>query len=251
VESACQPVELASIMTDSGARAVNKSSRLSFSDVRIILVASAHSGKTHVTAAGPLPNRTQPDLLMFLLESIIALCWITFYSVWVIAALFTKRTAEPTAWWHGWWIVFPIAALMFLVRRAVLVPASIVLWYVTPALGIIAAVVTILGLLVALWARRVLGTNWSANVVFKERHELIEGGPYRFVRHPIYSGVLLMLLGTMLVWGRLVGVVVFVVIIAGLSLKAAREERLLMRHFPDAYTRYRRRVRAAVVPFVI
>jgi protein-S-isoprenylcysteine O-methyltransferase Ste14 len=110
---------------------------------------------------------------------------------------------------------------------------------------------TIIGLLIALWARRELGPNWSSSVVFKEQHELIERGPYRFVRHPIYSGVLLMLLGTMVVWGRLVGVVALLVIIAGLSVKASLEERLLARHFPEAYARYRRRVRAAVIPFVI
>ena len=182
---------------------------------------------------------------------IIAFCWITFYVVWMIAALFTKRTAERTAWRRGWWIWFPVAAFMFVVRRAILFSVSAALWQVTPLLGIVADAMTVIGLLITLWARQSLGTNWSSSVVFKERHELIEGGPYRFVRHPIYSGVLLMLFGTMLVWGRLVGVIALVVIIVGLSIKAYLEERLLMRHFPEAYARYRRRVRAAVIPFVI
>jgi protein-S-isoprenylcysteine O-methyltransferase Ste14 len=187
--------------------------------------------------------------LMF--APIIALCWITFYVVWMIAALFTKHTAERTAWRRGWWVWFPVAAFMFVARRAILFAASAALWQVTPLLGIVADATTVIGLLITLWARRMLGTNWSASVVFKERHELIEGGPYRFVRHPIYSGVLLMLFGTMLVWGRLVGVVAFVAIVVGLSVKASLEERLLMRHFPEAYARYRQRVRAAVIPFVI
>ena len=183
--------------------------------------------------------------------TIIACCWLTFYIVWMIAAVFTKRTAERTAWRRGWWIWFPVAAVMFLVRRAILSSASALLWHVTPLLGIVADAITVIGLLITLWARRVIGTNWSWSVVFKERHELIEGGPYRFVRHPIYSGVLLMLFGTMLVWGRLVGVVAFVGIVVGLSVKASLEERLLMRHFPEAYAEYRQRVRAAVIPFVI
>lgn len=152
---------------------------------------------------------------------------------------------------NGWWIWFPVAALMFLVRHAILFSVRARLWQATPVLGIAADTVTIIGLLITLWARWMLGTNWSANVVFKERHELIGGGPYRFARHPIYSGVLLMLFGTMLVWGRIVGVVAFVVIIAGLSVKASFEERLLMRHFPEAYAQYRWRVRAAVISFVI
>jgi protein-S-isoprenylcysteine O-methyltransferase Ste14 len=182
---------------------------------------------------------------------IIAFCWITFYVVWMIAALFTKRTAERTAWRSIWWIWLLVAAFMFWVRRSILSSTGIVLWQVTPLLGIVADAVTVVGLFITLWARRMLGTNWSASVVFKERHELIEGGPYRCVRHPIYSGVLLMVLGTMLAWGRLVGVVALVVIAVGLSVKASLEERLLRRHFPEAYARYRRRVRAAVIPFVI
>jgi protein-S-isoprenylcysteine O-methyltransferase Ste14 len=183
--------------------------------------------------------------------AILAVCWITFYAVWMIAALFTKRTAERTAWWRGWWIWFPLAALMFVARRALVFSASARLWQPTPLLGMFADAVTMFGLVIAVWARRVLGTNWSSSVVFKERHELVERGPYRFVRHPIYSGVLLMLFGTMLVWGRLVGLAGFVLVIAGLAVKARLEERLMLKHFPDAYASYRRRVRAAVIPFVI
>ena len=63
-------------------------------------------------------------------------------------------------------------------------------------IGSVADILTGAGLIVALWARTILGTNWSSNVVLKEQHELIERGPYRFVRHPIYTGVLLMVLGT-------------------------------------------------------
>jgi protein-S-isoprenylcysteine O-methyltransferase Ste14 len=181
----------------------------------------------------------------------IALCWFSFYAVWMVAALFSKPVAERPKWWNGWWIWFPVAALMFFMRHAIVFSVRARLWQVTPLLGIAADTVTIIGLLITLWARWVLGTNWSAHVVFKERHELIEGGPYRVVRHPIYSGVLLMLFGTMLVWGRIGGMVAFVVIIAGLSVKAFFEERLLMRHFPEAYAQYRWRVRAAVIPFVI
>jgi protein-S-isoprenylcysteine O-methyltransferase Ste14 len=182
---------------------------------------------------------------------LIAFCWITFYLVWMTAALFTKRTAERATWWNGWWIWFPVAALMFLMRRAILFSASARLWQVSLPLRTVADAVTVIGLLITLWSRRELGTNWSSSVVFKEEHQLIERGPYRFVRHPIYSGVLLMLFGTMLVWGRLVGVIAFAVIVGGLSMKASLEERLLMRHFPEAYARYRRRVKAAIIPFVI
>src|SRR5262249_61971666 len=125
------------------------------------------------------------------------------------------------------------------------------LWQGTQLLRIAADTVTIVGLLIPLWARWMLGTNWSANVVFKERHELIEGGPYRFVRHPIYSGVLLMLFGTMLVWGRLVGVFPLIVFIAGLSVKGVLKKRFLISHFPHSTPHIQQQVTPAVLPFLL
>lgn len=88
-------------------------------------------------------------------------------------------------------------------------------------------------------------------MVFKEHHELIGRGPYRYVRHPIYTGVLLMLLGTVILFGRSMGLILWGVSVAGFRVKARQEERLLTKHFPTAYPRYRARVRAALIPFVI
>jgi protein-S-isoprenylcysteine O-methyltransferase Ste14 len=95
----------------------------------------------------------------------------------------------------------------------------------------------------------VLGGNWSAVVSFKEGHELIDRGPYHYARHPIYTGILLMLLGTAIVDGHAIWIVVLSAAFIGLSIKARSEERLLTRHFPDAYPAYRRRVKA-ILPFV-
>ena len=123
------------------------------------------------------------------------------------------------------------------------------LWSHTLTTGLIADVVTFLGLLLTLWARVVLGGNWSSGVVFKEQHELIEQGPYAYVRHPIYSGVLVMFLGLAIFRGTLTGFILVVIILAGLWLKALQEEKLLTRHFREAYPQYRKRVKA-LVPFV-
>jgi Isoprenylcysteine carboxyl methyltransferase (ICMT) family len=70
-------------------------------------------------------------------------------------------------------------------------------------------------LLLALWARVTIGRNWSASVTLKKGHELIRTGPYALVRHPIYSGFLLMIIGTMIFIGRLVGIIVVAATIAG------------------------------------
>src|SRR5215470_6090585 len=60
------------------------------------------------------------------------------------------------------------------------------------------AVLTLAGMLVSVWARLHLGGNWSGSITIKQGHELIISGPYRFVRHPIYSGLLLAFFGSAL-----------------------------------------------------
>jgi protein-S-isoprenylcysteine O-methyltransferase Ste14 len=105
------------------------------------------------------------------------------------------------------------------------------------------------GLAFAIWARRALGTNWSAIPSIKKDHELIQHGPYRLVRHPIYTGVLLALLGTCLSEGRVWSAFLFGMATMFLILKLKVEEGLLARQFPEAYPDYRRRVKT-LIPFL-
>ena len=102
----------------------------------------------------------------------------------------------------------------------------------------------------ALWARRTIGGNWSSVVTLKQDHELIERGPYRFVRHPIYSGFLLMAVGTAILHARAGEFVFCGFLLLGLWFKLRAEEDLLTRHFPDSYPQYRRRVKA-LIPYVL
>jgi hypothetical protein len=92
--------------------------------------------------------------------------------------------------------------------------------------------------------------NWSATVTFKQGHELVQAGPYRFVRHPIYTGILLMILSSAIVQGRLQSWLGFLIMCAGFWIKLKQEESLMLRHFPDEYPAYRARVKA-LVPFLI
>ena len=181
----------------------------------------------------------------------IAACWVVFIVVWFIAAWFAKRTVERSGSWLRW-TVWIVAILLVATRSKWLGLASgVSLWRATPGLAVVAAVVTAAGLSVALWARAALSRNWSAAVVLKEQHDLIDRGPYAFVRHPIYTGVLLMVLGTVTVSGTRAGVILLATMVAGLIVKARREERLLTTHFPELYPRYRARVRARLIPFLL
>ena len=181
----------------------------------------------------------------------IGVCWVVFVVVWFVAAWFAKRTVERSGTSVGGIVWIAIILLVATGSGRLAVANGVSLWPVTSGLAVVAAAVTAAGLSVALWARASLGRNWSGEVVLKERHDLIDRGPYAFVRHPIYTGVLLMVLGTVTISGTRAAVVLFATMVAGLIVKARREERLLTKHFPEVYPRYRARVRARLIPFLL
>ena len=108
-----------------------------------------------------------------------------------------------------------------------------------PALMMAAVVVTALGLLFAVWARLALGSNWSGTVTIKANHRLVQSGPYRFIRHPIYTGMLAALLATAITQRLVTGVLGFAVVAFALYRKARREESFLSDEFGDAFTEHR------------
>jgi len=99
---------------------------------------------------------------------------------------------------------------------------------------------TSLGVALAIWARYSIGQYWSARVTLKEGHRVIRSGPYAWVRHPIYTGMLLAAMGTALVIGEWRGVLAVVVMWAAHYRKALREEALLTRELGEEYVSYRR-----------
>ena len=102
----------------------------------------------------------------------------------------------------------------------------------------------------AIWARALLAGNWSSSVTLKRGHELIVEGPYRLVRHPIYAGILIGLVGTAIAvgeWRALLGVA----IAAGAYWRKLQiEETVMRRQFGEVYARYAARV-PALIPFFL
>jgi protein-S-isoprenylcysteine O-methyltransferase Ste14 len=177
--------------------------------------------------------------------------WWTFLIYWLISAFNVKRTLRreglgprlivlASVGW-GCQMIFSSFAANLDSRRVI--PQSVTLDLLTSALAIA-------GLAVTIWARRTLAGNWSASVTLKEGHELVQAGPYRFVRHPIYSGFFLMALAAALVPCRMRGFAGFGLTVLGFWYKLRREEALMMSHFPDDYPRYKSRVKA-IVPWVV
>jgi protein-S-isoprenylcysteine O-methyltransferase Ste14 len=113
----------------------------------------------------------------------------------------------------------------------------------------IALALVIAGLSFSVWARHTLGGNWSGAVTVKVDHELVETGPYRRIRHPIYTGILLAVFGSGLAAGRVYGMAAFVLIALALARKLRVEEHWMAAEFGDRYERYRRSS-WALIPFV-
>jgi protein-S-isoprenylcysteine O-methyltransferase Ste14 len=120
----------------------------------------------------------------------------------------------------------------------------------TPLMYFLGAGLAAGGLAFAIWARWVLGRNWSGTVTLKQDHELIRGGPYRCVRHPIYSGLLLGILGTTIAQGQWRGLLALAIVFVAFWGKLRREERWLAEIFGAEYAAYRNEV-AALIPFVL
>ncbi len=114
----------------------------------------------------------------------------------------------------------------------------------------IGAAVTAGGLLFAVWARRHLGRNWSQAVTVKEDHALITTGPYAIVRHPIYTGLLLGLLGSAVARAEWRGLVAVALVLGVLWPKLKLEENWMRAQFGESYDAYARRV-SALMPHVL
>ncbi len=110
----------------------------------------------------------------------------------------------------------------------------------TPPLEIAGLILTVAGLALAVWARGHLAENWSSRVRIRVGHELIRTGPYAHLRHPIYSGVLLGVIGSALVVDRWRALISVALVLISYSIKGRREDAVLAREFGDSWSEHRR-----------
>jgi protein-S-isoprenylcysteine O-methyltransferase Ste14 len=169
--------------------------------------------------------------------------WTVLLLYWTLAALRTKPVKSRESFGQQLAYLFPLAfglTLLFNSRAHYswlgmrFAPDTIVF-------GVTGVALTAAGVALAMWSRLVLGENWSSVASIREDHELIRMGPYRTMRHPIYTGMLLGLLGTALVVGEVRGLIALVIMSVGFYLKARKEEAFLSREFGtgfDAHAKY-------------
>ena len=182
-------------------------------------------------------------------DRIIKSIWLLFALYWSWSALTVKtpQRREPRL------LRFVKYWLPLIVAGALLGPGEIyggwLKWRYLPAsdwFRLFGCVLALAGVLLAIWSRRVLGSNWSVAVQLKREHELIESGPYRWMRHPIYSGLLLAFLGTAVLIGEVRGLIAVVIVAVSFWYKLRLEERWLGEQFGAVYADYMRRVKALV-----
>jgi protein-S-isoprenylcysteine O-methyltransferase Ste14 len=174
--------------------------------------------------------------------------WALWFAYWLVSArnrvrdtadstvqheTLTQRLIYVVPLWGGFALLFWRGPLLYGNMR--LLPSTLA-WL---AIGL---ALEVAGMGVTVWARMVLGKNWSARIATGGNQQLVTAGPYRFVRHPIYAGLLVALVGTTLAAGTLQKVLGFILATIGIFIKLWREEASVRCHFGSLYEDYSRRV---------
>jgi protein-S-isoprenylcysteine O-methyltransferase Ste14 len=183
---------------------------------------------------------------------IIGYCWGIFSVIWLLAAFWTKQSVyqESTAQRLRYVVPILLGGWMLFKGNRFREPLNYRVIPHLEALAWIGMVLCVAGLATCLWARFTLGRNWSGVVTLKGGHELITRGPYAWVRHPIYTGLLTMFVATLLVFGHIAGIIAVPFVFGSLWIKLRYEEKLMLQKFPEEYAAYQQRVKR-LIPFVL
>lgn len=168
--------------------------------------------------------------------------WYALGVYWAVSALRVKPTKVKEGA-GGRLLHTGVMALTFLLLASHRLDVGFLAWRFVPessSLRDFGIFLTFVGAAIAIWARYCLGQYWSARVTLKIDHRLIRSGPYAYVRHPLYSGLLLAMAGTALVVGEWRAVIAVLVALIEFSRKASKEEALLTTEFNDDYQEYRK-----------
>jgi protein-S-isoprenylcysteine O-methyltransferase Ste14 len=171
--------------------------------------------------------------------------WAVFWLYWLVASLRTKSSRGRGNLFAGGRIgLLAVAAYLIRLSFDRGGPAT----SAGPVVSGIGVALWVAGLGLAVWARLYIGRNWGMPMTRREDPDLVTTGPYRYVRHPIYTGIILGLVGTAL--ATTLYLLVAAALVTGFfAFSATREERFLTEEFPEAYPAYKRSTKM-LVPFV-
>src|SRR2546421_506383 len=166
--------------------------------------------------------------------------WFVWAIVWLLMAAWSKPSKRREVPWQRLEHVIPLLIGFLLIYNRNFAWSWLATRFV-PQNSIVATTGLLLtagGLLFAVWARIALGANWSGTVTIKSGHNLIRRGPYRWIRHPIYTGLLISLVGTLMLQGEVRAFLGFVLALFALYRKARREEQFLSEEFGEGFAEH-------------
>jgi protein-S-isoprenylcysteine O-methyltransferase Ste14 len=189
---------------------------------------------------------------MHLIGNLILTIWIAFWVYWFVSAFSSKKSV------HLGESRFALVRVGIFLMAVILVRVSQIstaklgnfqLQQANPFVAITGFILLLAGLAFAIWARLHLAKNWGMPMTRKKDPVLVTSGPYHYVRHPIYAGILIALLGTALAT-ILYWLAILVVLTAYFTVCALEEEKLMTEQFPQAYPAYKKSTRM-LIPFVL
>ena len=185
---------------------------------------------------------------------VIAGIWSIFLAFIYIPSLFFRAPVERISFRYVQRSIILIIIVIILVIILTRYESDTLIFRIIPDFplaGITGIVLTLAGLGFSAWARIQLGRYWSSMVMVKVGHRIIKTGPYRIVRNPMYTGILVAFLGAAIAIGELVVFVVLGIGIASIWEKIKAEEEILLEKFCEEYLQYKRDVRAAIIPWLV
>ncbi|MGI8553011.1 MAG: methyltransferase family protein [Dehalococcoidia bacterium] len=186
---------------------------------------------------------------MRIFDTIIVVFWLIFLVYWLISSIGVKSNQQGTgtSWLREAGVRLAIAiTIILLVKSPLRRYMTSINNSTIDSIGVSFCGV---GIACAIWARVYLGRNWGMPATLKMEPELVSNGPYALVRHPIYAGILMAIVGTALVAG-MSGFVVFVVLCTYFLHSATKEEKFMTKEFPGRYADYKHRTKM-LIPFVL
>ncbi|MGD0557071.1 MAG: isoprenylcysteine carboxylmethyltransferase family protein [Streptosporangiaceae bacterium] len=183
---------------------------------------------------------------MHIVAILIGVIWIVFWLFWLGAALTAKSGRSRWGQFAGVRAAFVILIVLLLRLGVIKKHAGVT---TNPWLEGIGLAVFLLGLGLAVWARIYIGRNWGMPMTEKAEPELVSTGPYHTVRHPIYSGILLALIGSALALG-VYWFIAAAILGAYFIYSAVMEERYLTKLLPDSYPEYKRSTKM-LIPYIL
>jgi protein-S-isoprenylcysteine O-methyltransferase Ste14 len=186
--------------------------------------------------------------------TITSLFWCVFIGYWIISAVSAKKNVQNK--WNLWGVGIRVITLVVVIVILRTVGVKNFFGGSSPlssgpsnmAVAILGVVLCGLGIGLAIWARVHLGRNWGMPMSHKKDPELVTSGPYSLIRHPIYTGVFLAAVGSILTTG-LLWLLLLIVMGIYFIYSAGEEEKIMTAAFPDQYPAYKARTKM-LIPYI-